>query len=305
MTVILTNNGYVKRLGLSNYREQGRGGKGIISINLKEGDYAKQILTCNNKDFIIGITNLGRAYWIKAYNVPESGRYSEGKAIVNLVDTKEEKIINMFNINEFTNSKIAFLTSNGLVKKVKAVLFSRPRANGVRAINIRDGDQVEDVIMYSGEKYLIISTRNGKALKFDESKLRYIGRTAMGVRGIKLKGDDLARNIIAANEAGSVFTVTENGYGKITEVGKYRIQGRGGSGVINIKANQKTGKVARSMYLRGDEKVVLINSVGVSITFPSNEVRVTGRAASGVRLMDLSAGTKVVGAALVSAEVPV
>ncbi len=300
VTVILTNNGYVKRLALSNYREQGRGGKGIISINLKEGDYAKQILTCNNKDFIIGITNLGRAYWIKAYMIPESGRYSEGKAIVNLVDTKEEKIINMFNINEFTNSKIAFLTSKGLVKKVKAVLFSRPRANGVRAINIREGDRVEDVIMYSGEKYLIISTWNGKAIRFEESKLRYIGRTAIGVRGIRLKGGDLAKNIIAANEAGSVFTVTENGYGKITEVGKYRIQGRGGGGVINIKANQKTGKVAKSMYLKGDEKVVLINSLGVSITFPSNEVRVTGRAASGVRLMDLSSGTKVVGAALMS-----
>ncbi len=298
VTIILTNNGYVKRLALSNYREQGRGGKGIISINLKEGDYAKSILTCNNKDFVIGITNQGRAYWIKAYNVPESGRYSEGKAIVNLVDTKDERIINMFNINEFMNSKIAFLTSKGLVKKVKAVLFSRPRANGVRAINIRDGDQVEDVIMYSGEKYLIISTKNGKAVKFEEDKLRYIGRTAMGVRGIRLKGDDIARNIIAANETGSVFTVTENGYGKITEVGKYRLQGRGGGGVINIKANQKTGKVAKSMYVKGNEKIVLINSLGVSITFPANEVRVTGRAASGVRLMDLDAGTKVVGAAL-------
>ena len=112
------------------------------------------------------------------------------------------------------------------------------------------------------EKYLIISTWNGKAIRFEESKLRYIGRTAIGVRGIRLKGGDLAKNIIAANEAGSVFTVTENGYGKITEVGKYRIQGRGGGGVINIKANQKTGKVAKSMYLKGDEKVVLINSLG-------------------------------------------
>lgn len=302
VTVILTNNGYVKRLGLGNYREQARGGKGIISINLKEGDYAKSILTCNNKDFVIGITNHGRAYWIKAYNIPESGRYSEGKAIVNLVDVKDEKIINLFNINEFANSKIAFLTSKGLVKKVKAVLFSRPRANGVRAINIREGDRVEDVIMYSGEKFLIISTRNGKAVKFDENKLRYIGRTAMGVRGIKLKGDDVARNIIAANESGSIFTVTENGYGKVTDVGKYRLQGRGGSGVINIKANQKTGKVAKSMYLHGDERILLINSLGVSITFQASEVRVTGRAASGVKLMNVEPGTRVVGAALLEAD---
>ncbi len=302
VTIILTNNGYVKRLGLGNYREQARGGRGIISINLKEGDYAKSILTCNNKDFVIGITNHGRAYWIKAYNIPESGRYSEGKAIVNLVDVKDEKIINLFNINEFANSKIAFLTSKGLVKKVKAVLFSRPRANGVRAINIREGDRVEDVIMYSGEKFLIISTRNGKAVKFDEGALRHIGRTAMGVRGIKLKGDDIAKNIIAANESGSIFTVTENGYGKVTDVGKYRLQGRGGSGVINIKANQKTGKVAKSMYLHGNERILLINSLGVSITFQASEVRVTGRAASGVKLMNVEPGSRVVGAALLESD---
>ena len=302
VTIILTNNGYVKRLGLGNYREQARGGRGIISINLKEGDYAKSILTCNNKDFVIGITNHGRAYWIKAYNIPESGRYSEGKAIVNLVDVKDEKIINLFNINEFANSKIAFLTSKGLVKKVKAVLFSRPRANGVRAINIREGDRVEDVIMYSGEKFLIISTRNGKAVKFDEGTLRHIGRTAMGVRGIKLKGDDIAKNIIAANESGSIFTVTENGYGKVTDVGKYRLQGRGGSGVINIKANQKTGKVAKSMDLHGNERILLINSLGVSITFQASEVRVTGRAASGVKLMNVEPGSRVVGAALLESD---
>ncbi len=302
ITVILTNNGYVKRLALSNYREQGRGGKGIISINLKEGDYVKQILTCNNKDFIIGITNLGRAYWIKAYMIPEGGRYSEGKAIVNLVDVKEERIIDVFNINVFANSKIAFLTSRGLVKKVRADLFSRPRANGVRAITLNEKDYVEDVIMYSGEKYLIISTRNGKAIKFDESQLRYTGRTAIGVRGIRVKGDDIAKNIIAANADGSVFTVTENGYGKMTDIGRYREQGRGGGGVINIKVNAKTGKVAKSMYLKGDQKVVLINSTGVSITFPTNEIRVTGRAASGVRLMHVAPGVRVVGAALVAQE---
>ena len=300
ITVILTNNGYVKRLALSNYREQGRGGKGIISINLKEGDYVKQILTCNNKDFVIGITNLGRAYWIKAYMIPEGSRYSEGKAIVNLVDVKEERIIDIFNINKFTNSKIAFLTSKGLVKKVRAELFSRPRANGVRAITLNEGDYVEDVIMYSGEKYLIISTRDGKAIKFNESRLRYTGRTAIGVRGIRLKREDITKNIIAANENGSVFTVTENGYGKMTDISRYREQGRGGGGVINIKANAKTGKVAKSMYLEGDQKIVLINSMGISITFLTNEIRITGRAASGVRLMHVAPGVSVVGAALMA-----
>lgn len=300
MTVILTNNGYVKRLGLSNYREQGRGGKGIISINLKEGDFVKQILPCNNKDFIIGITNHGRAYWIKAYNIPEGGRYSEGKAIVNLVDMKDEKIINIMNINVFANSKVAFLTSKGIVKKVKAELFSRPRSNGVRAINLNEGDEVADVIIYSNEKNLVIATVKGKAIMFNESDLRYIGRTAMGVRGIRLKDGDVANNIISVNEQGTILTITENGYGKITELSEYREQGRGGGGVINLKVNEKTGNVCKSLYLKGDDTVVLINSQGVSITFPTKEIRVTGRAASGVRLMHVSTGVKVVDAVLLS-----
>ena len=304
VTVILTNAGYVKKLALSNYKEQGRGGKGIISINLKEGDYAKQILTCNNKDFIIGITNVGRAYWIKAYNVPEGGRYSEGKAIVNLVDTKEEKIIDILNINEFTNSKLAFLTTKGLVKKVKASLFSKPRSNGVRAINLNEGDHIADVIMYSSEKNLIISTKEGQAIKFDETDLRYIGRNALGVRGIRLHEKDAANNIIAANETGSILTVTENGYGKITDIAQYRLQGRGGGGVINLKVNEKTGPVQKCLFLSGDQKVVIINSLGVSITFPTNEIRVTGRAASGVRLMHLSPGQKVVDAMLMANAAP-
>ncbi len=302
VTVILTNNGYVKRLALSNYREQGRGGKGIISINLKEGDFVKQILTCNNKDFIIGITNLGRAYWIKAYNVPEGGRYSEGKAIINLMDTREEKIIDIFNINEFSASKIVFLTAKGLVKKLKASLLSRPRSNGVRAINLNEGDQVADVIIYSNEKYLSIATANGKAIKFPETDLRYIGRNAIGVRGIRLAPKDVANNIIATGDKGSILTVTENGYGKVTEVSNYREQGRGGGGVINIKINEKTGSVAKSIFLKGDDKVVLINSEGVSITMPTSEIRVTGRAASGVRLMHVQNGVKVVDAVLLNQE---
>ncbi len=299
VTIILTNSGYVKRLGIGNFREQGRGGKGIISINLKEGDYVKQIITCNNKDFIIGITNLGRAYWIKAYNIPESGRYSEGKAIVNLVDTKDEKIISMFNAQEFAGSKIMFLTAKGLVKKVDAGLFSRPRAGGIRAISIREGDVVADAIMYSKQRYVVISTVNGKAIKFAESKIRAIGRSGMGVRGIRIKGGDQAKNIIAVDDAGSILAVTENGYGKVTDVGKYRLQSRGGGGVIGIRVNQKTGKVAENLYVSGNENVVLINSAGISITFPVSEIRKTGRAASGVRLMHIAPGIKVVGAAII------
>lgn len=306
VSVILTNTGYVKKMNMSSYKEQGRGGKGIISINLKEGDYVKQILTCNNKDYLICISDAGKAYWLKAYNIPEGGRYSEGKAIVNLLNLNNENIMVILNIKDFANSKIAFLTVKGIIKKVDATLFSNPRASGIRAITLNDGDSIADVIVYTKEQYLLVITKNGKAIRFMESDLRLIGRTAMGVRGIRLSSDDAARNIIASNINGSILTVTEKGYGKLTDVSKYRIQNRGGGGVINIKISEKNGKVAKGLFVEGSTNVLLINSFGISITVPVMSIRMTGRAASGVRLMKLEPGAKVVDARLISSiETPV
>ena len=302
VSIILTNEGYIKRMGIANYRDQSRGGKGIISINLKEGDYVKQIQTCNNKDFLLCISDAGKAYWLKAYAVPESSRYSEGKAIANLLNIGEEKIVVMFNTANFEGSKIAFLTKKGLIKRAESALFSRPRTSGVRAINLNEGDTIADAIIYTSESYLIISTKNGKSIKFAEDSIRFTGRTSMGVRGIRLSKDDHACNIIAASKDGSILTVTEKGYGKLTDVEKYRIQGRGGSGVINIKVSEKTGKVAKSLFVKDEKTAILINSLGISISFPISSIRVTGRAASGVRLMKLEEDSKVVDAQILSEE---
>lgn len=304
VTIILTNGGYVKELPLATYREQARGGKGIISINLKEGDYTKHILTCNNKDYIICVTNTGRIYWLKAYNVPEGSRYSEGKAIVNLLNTKDEKVIALINIKDFDKASIVFLTSKGIVKKTDAILFSKPRSTGVRAITLNNGDEIVDTIVHRGEKYLTIATKNGKSIKFEEADVREIGRSGMGVRGIRMGSGDVAMNIIATWDKGSLLTITENGYGKLTDVTKYRLQGRGGSGVKNIKISDKTGPVAKCIFIHEEQKVVLISSQGVSITFPIGTIRVTGRVASGVRLMRLEAGSKVVDAMLLKDEAP-
>ncbi|MDE1860242.1 MAG: DNA gyrase subunit A [Candidatus Micrarchaeota archaeon] len=296
ITIIFTNSGYVKKLSLAAYREQARGGRGIISINLKEGDYTRQILTCNNKDYLICITNAGRVYWLKAYNVPEGGRYSEGKAIVNLLNIKDEKVLSIINIKDFQNADIVFLTAKGLIKKTKAMLFSKPRSNGVRAITLNQGDEIVDVIIQRAEKYFTIATKNGKSIKFEGTDVREIGRSGMGVRGIRLSGNDVAENIIATGDNGSLLTITEKGYGKITDVNEYRLQGRGGGGVKNIKVSDKTGPVAKCIFISNQTKVILINSLGVSITFPISMIRVTGRVASGVRLMKLEAGAKVVDA---------
>ena len=295
-TVIYTNTGYIKRMSLDYYKGQARGGKGIIAINLKEGDYVKQIMTCNTKDYLLCVSDKGRAYWLKAYKIPEGNRYSEGKSIVNLLNLKEEKIIVLFPLRDLENSNIVLLTKNGLVKKMRARLFSRPWSTGITAITLRENDSVVDAISYINEKYLFIMSKLGKAIKFEEAELRHVGRGAMGVRGIKLASGDEAKNIIAAGDIGYILTVTENGYGKLTEVGKYRVQKRGGMGVLNIKVTEKTGYVAKSLFLSGEANVVLINSKGIAISFDASSIRITGRNASGVRLMKLDEGAKVIDA---------
>ena len=295
-TVIYTHAGYIKRMGLDYYKEQARGGKGIIAINLKEGDYVKQIMTCNTKDYLLCISDKGRAYWLRAYRIPEGNRYSEGKSIVNLLNLKEERIIVLFPLRDLENSNIVLLTKKGLVKKMSARLFSRPRSTGIAAITLRENDSVVYAISYINEKYLFIMSKLGKAIKFEERELRHVGRGAMGVRGIKLADGDEAKNIIAAGDIGYILTVTENGYGKLTEVSRYRVQRRGGMGIINIKVTEKTGSVAKSIFLSGEANVVLINSKGIAISFDAASIRITGRNASGVRLMKLDEGAKVIDA---------
>lgn len=302
VTLLLTNSGYVKRMSIASYKDQARGGKGIIAMNLKEGDFAKHMITAKNKDYIICVSNLGRVYWLKAYNIPEGSRYSEGRALANLLNLKDEKIVTMFNIKDFENASIAFLTSMGVVKKAAAALFSRPRASGVRALSLNEGDEIADAIVTRGQKYLVVTTKNGKSIRFEEGDVRAMGRSASGVRGIRLHDGDAARNLIAANDEGSLLTVSEKGYGKITDITEYRMQGRGGGGVLNLRVNDKTGPVAKSLFINKETKLLLVNSKGVSIMIPIASIRVTGRAASGVRLMKLEPGAKVIDAKLMEEE---
>ena len=302
ISVIFTNAGYIKRMGLATYKEQARGGRGVIAINLKEGDFVKQIISCKTKDYLVCISDKGRAYWLKAYKVPEASRYAEGKAIVNLLNLKDEKIVTIFSIKDFENSKLVFLTSRGLIKKTYAKFFAHPRITGVRAISLNQTDSIADAQVYTTQKYLMITTKKGKSIKFDDSSVRFLGRTAMGVRGIKLGAGDIAKDIIPAEENGYLLTITEKGYGKLTEISKYRDQNRSGSGVINIKISEKTGDVARSLFAHEKTKVLLISSKGVTIKFEADSIRITGRSASGVRLMKVEAGTKVVDARVLESE---
>jgi DNA gyrase subunit A len=295
ITVLFTNEGYVKRLNFESYKEQDRGGRGVTIMAVNEKDYLKKMITCNMKDYLICISDLGRAYWLKGYKIPEGGRYTGGKAIVNLLNLENEKIINILNIRDFDKSGFLFLTKKGILKKISADLFSRPRANGIRAIIINPGDSVIDVFKYESERFIMITTRNGSLIKFHGKDLRFTGRNAAGVRGIRLRAGDSAVNVLATNETGYVLTATEAGFGKLTEVSQYRTQKRGGFGVINMNT-RKAGIVAKAVLVNSlpDTDVMLVNSKGVAITFPVASVRITGRAAKGVHLMKLDAGVRIV-----------
>ncbi len=296
-TVILTNNNYMKRIATKVYRSQDRGGKGVIAIQLKEGDYVKQIASCMLKDHLLIISNKGRAYWLKAYMVPEESRYGVGKAAVNLVKLIEgEKVESIINTRIFADSYLTFITSKGKIKKIKAEKFARPRSNGIKAIPILEGDELADVCLSDGKSELFIATRAGKALRFKESDIRPMGRGAHGVRGIRLNANDKVVNVLAAKEQDLIASITENGFGKASELNKYRLQRRGGKGVINLKTKEKTGYVVRVLKVENKDNIILINSKGISITFPVEAVRVTGRAASGVRLMKLDPGAIIVDA---------
>lgn len=296
-SVILTSSNYIKRIPTNVYRSQDRGGKGIIAIQLKEGDFVKEIISCMLKDYLLIISNKGRAYWLKAYMVPEEGRYGSGKATVNLIKLSEgEKVANIINTREFSNSFLVFITSKGKIKRIRAEKFSRPRANGIKAIPINEGDELADVCLCDGKSELFIATRAGKALRFKESDIRPMSRTAHGVRGIRLNPNDKVVNVLSVNESDIIASIAEKGYGKVTDASKYRLQRRGGKGVINIKVKEKTGNVVRAIKVSQTDNIMLISSAGISITFPVNEIRVTGRAASGVRLMRLNPGAVIVDA---------
>ncbi len=300
-TVILTRNNYVKRMPLDVYKLQSRGGKGIITVGLKENDYPKTLVSCRLKDYLLVISTLGRLYWLKAYLVPEAQRYAGGKAIVNLVKLQEgEGVSVIVNTRNFSKNHMIFITKKGKIKKVLADKFSNPRSNGVRAIPLLPGDELSDVILTDGSSDLLIATRAGKALRFGENRLRPMGRNAIGVRGIKLAQGDEVVNILAAKTLDLIVSITERGFGKATTVDEYRLQNRGGKGVINVKLKDKTGKVIKAVKASEKDNIILMNSNGVSIMFPVSSIRITGRSASGVHMMRLDAATRVVDAGVLS-----
>jgi DNA gyrase subunit A len=289
VVIPISGRGYVKRVGLDEYRTQHRGGKGVMGAETKEQDFVQDVIVVRNHNYILFFTDRGRVFWLKAYQIPEAGRYAAGKSLVNLLDLKDEKVSSWIPVPEFKPDEyLVMVTKNGIVKRTSLENFSHPRKTGIIAITLRDADQLVDVIKTDGKEELVIATKQGQAIRFDENEAREIGRAGMGVIGIRLKEkDDAVVGVASCKKYPSILTITENGYGKRTATGEYRLQGRGGSGVINMKTEGRNGAVVGVKGVQEGDEIIVISSNGQTIRSPVSGISVIGRNTQGVRIIRL------------------
>jgi len=300
VVVTISHSGYIKRMQLGEYKQQMRGGKGIRGAETKEEDFLEHLFIANTHSYLLTFTNKGKVYWTKVYRIPETSRYSKGKAIVNLVGIEsDEKISAVIPVREFKEDEfLIFATNKGLVKKTKLKAYSRPRKGGIWAINLNDGDDVVDVIKTDGTKQIILATKHGMAVRFNETDVRAVSRHSIGVRGIRLKkkGDKVV-GMVVAEEDKTLLTVTENGFGKRTPISDYRLINRGGSGVINIKTTERNGGVVVIKSVTDEDELMFISVNGQVIRTSAKFISVISRNTQGVTLMRMNKGDKVTDAA--------
>ncbi|MBL79180.1 MAG: DNA gyrase subunit A [Nitrosomonadaceae bacterium] len=298
VVVTLSHTGYIKSQPLQDYRAQKRGGRGKQATKTKEEDFIDNMFIVNTHDYILCFSNRGRVYWIKVYTVPQGGRGSRGKPIVNLLKLEEKERINaILPVKEFDENRFVFMaTSMGTVKKTALSKFSRPRIGGIIAINLDNEDYLVGVAITEGEHDVMLFSDGGKAMRFDENDVRPMGRSARGVRGMKLnEGQTVISLLVAKDEELSVLTATENGYGKRTPISEYSRHRRGTQGMISIRTSERNGKVVTARLVKQLDEIMLISDRGVLNRTRVKEIRKMARATQGVRLMNLDEGTKLVG----------
>ncbi len=300
VVITVSHLGYIKRTPLSDFREQARGGVGSKGAHTREKDFTEYIYPATMHQTMLFFTKKGRCYWLHCYDIPEGDKTSKGRAIQNLLNIDPDDAVNVslrlrgrgLEDEDFVNSHyVVFATKNGIVKKTSLKEYSRPRANGVQAINILDGDEVVDVRLTNGHNELIMADRNGKAVRFDENDVRCMGRVSTGVRGMRLdEGDDAVVGMVVVNDAETetVMVVSENGYGKRSMVEDYRKTNRGGKGVKTMAVTEKTGRLVAIKNVTDENDLMIINKSGIVIRLAVKEVRIMGRATQGVRLINLA-----------------
>jgi DNA gyrase subunit A len=301
VAVIITQDDYIKRVPISEYKAQRRGGRGVIGSETKEEDQIKDILLASTHDYLLFFTGKGNVHWLKVHRIPSGGRYAMGKAIVNLLSLEGEKIAAWVKTRKFEEKEyLVMLTRNGIVKRSSMMDYSNPRKGGIIAITLKEGDTLIDAKKTDGRRQLIIATKDGQAIRFAEDEVREIGRTGQGVIGIRLSEKDSVAGM-ATDECATLLTVTENGYGKRTDMTEYRLQSRGGSGVINIKTEGRNGAVVGIAAVKDSDELLLVSSGGKMIRLFVKDVSVIGRNTAGVRLMKLEEKEKVVAVEKLSA----
>jgi len=303
MVVTITHEGYIKTTPLSVYRSQKRGGKGRTGINTKDTDFVEDLFVASRHNYVLFFSNLGKCYWLKVHEIPESGVNTRGKAMVNLLNLADtETVAAVLPVTKFEEDKFIIMgTKNGVIKKTKLMAYSRPRVGGIIAINIKDKDELIGARITDGTNEILITSRDGQAIRFDEHDVRDMGRSATGVRGIRLgKGDHVVSLEVLETPEAQVLTVTEMGYGKRTIVDAYRITGRGGKGVMTIKTTGKNGKVVCAFQVTNDMEIMIITTHGGKvIRMKVSEISVYGRGAQGLRLIGLADDERVAAVAKV------
>lgn len=297
VVITITNDNYIKRIPLRTYKQQGRGGVGLIGMQTKEeDDVASMFVTCTH-DYIMFITNHGRIHWLKGYKIPEGSRISKGKPVVNMLSDLEdgEKVVNTISVSEFSGDRyLAFCTRKGIIKKTVLSAYGNVRSRGIKAIKLDEGDELIETGITDGTDEIIIASKNGQAARFDESEVRPTGRDTMGVKGISLDSDDDTVSMTIAKEDDMLLTVSENGFGKISIVGEYRKTHRGNKGVITIKTTDRNGKVVSAKKVRMTDELMVTSKQGKIIRILVSDIRVTGRNAAGVKIMELRNDDKII-----------
>ena len=294
--VTLTNNGYIKRMPLTEYKTQHRGGRGITGMKQREEDFVQEMFICSTHDNILFISNKGIMYKLKCYEIPDGSKASRGLNLINLLPlTESEKIAAMIKATDFSDDKfITMVTKNGKIKRSNLSLYKNVRKNGLIAIGLDEGDEIAGVRMTDGHEQIFVATRNGMAIRIEEEKGRSMSRSAHGVRAIKLRDGDYVVGMARVRAGASLLTVTENGYGKKTEIDSYRIQNRGGYGLTNYKVDEVRGHVCGIKIVDESDDVILASSDGIIIRILASDIRIMGRIAKGVRVMKVNEGAKVV-----------
>ena len=298
MVVTLSHAGYAKTQQLDTYQAQRRGGKGKSATSMKDEDFIEHLFIANTHDTLLCFSSAGKVYWKKVYELPQGGRAARGKPIVNLLPLEEgEKINAVLAIREFEADKFIFMaTESGTVKKTPLVDYSRPRANGIIAVDLKEDDKLVDVALTTGESDIMLFSSGGKVIRFDERDVRSMGRVSRGVRGMRLpEKEKIISLIIAHEEDGAILTATEYGFGKRTHLAEYRVQGRGGQGIISIQTSERNGNVVGAVQVLDEHQIMLITDGGTLVRTPVKDVSIVGRNTQGVKLINLTKKEKLVG----------